>query len=224
MRSLQAILAGLVLVLTVAPLPAANYATPLEGDFELPNFRFQSGETLPELKLHYRTIGTPKKNEKGVVQNAVLVLHGTGGSGASLLRESFADVLFAPGKLLDASRYYIILPDGIGHGRSSKPSDGLRARFPHYNYDDMVLAQYRLLTEKLGVGHLRLVMGTSMGGMHTWVWGETYSDFMDALMPLASLPVEWPVRCDMHRREYGTACGQDGAAPTATDACAVVRR
>src|SRR6266404_3818941 len=124
MRSLQAILAALVLVLTVAPLPAANYDTPLEGDFVLPNFRFQSGETLPELKLHYRTIGTPKKNEKGVVQNAVLVLHGTGGSGTSLLRESFADALFGPGQLLDASRYYIILPDGIGHGKSNKPSDG----------------------------------------------------------------------------------------------------
>jgi homoserine O-acetyltransferase len=152
------------------------------------------------LKLHYRTIGTAKKNEMGVVGNAVLVLHGTGGSGASLLRESFADVLFAPGRLLDASRYYIILPDGIGHGRSSKPSDGLHARFPRYDYDDMVLAQYRLLTEKLGVGHLRLIMGTSMGGMHTWVWGETYPDFMDALMPLASLPVEIAGRNRMQRR------------------------
>jgi homoserine O-acetyltransferase len=152
------------------------------------------------LKLHYRTIGTPQKNDRGLVQNAVLVLHGTGGSGASLLRESFADVLFGPGKLLDATRYYIILPDGIGHGRSSKPSDGLHARFPHYNYDDMVLAQYRLLTERLGVNHLRLVMGTSMGGMHTWVWGETYPDFMDALLPLASLPVEIAGRNRMQRR------------------------
>jgi homoserine O-acetyltransferase/O-succinyltransferase len=200
MRNLQPILGGLVLVLMAAPLSAANYPTPLEEDFVLPNFRFQSGEILPELKLHYRTLGTAKKNDRGVVQNAVLVLHGTGGSGTSLLRESFADALFGPDKLLDASRYYIILPDGIGHGRSSKPSDGLHARFPHYNYDDMVRAQYCLLTEKLGVHHLRLVMGTSMGGMHTWVWGETYPDFMDALMPLASLPVEIAGRNRIQRR------------------------
>jgi homoserine O-acetyltransferase len=200
MRSLRAIFAAFILVATVEPLPAASYPSPLEGDFVVANFHFQSGEILPELKLHYRTIGAAKKNDLGVVQNAVLILHGTGGSGTSLLRESFADVLFGPGGLLDASRYYIILPDGIGHGRSSKPSDGLRARFPHYNYDDMVLAQYRLLTEKLGVAHLRLVMGTSMGGMHTWVWGEMFPDFMDALMPLASLPVEIAGRNRIQRR------------------------
>jgi homoserine O-acetyltransferase/O-succinyltransferase len=171
MTRLQAILAGLGLAVLAGPLAAANYPAPQEGDFVLRNFRFQSGETLPELRLHYRTIGTAKKDEMGVVRNAVLVLHGTGGSGLSLLRPSFADVLFGAGGLLEASRYYIILPDGIGHGQSSKPSNGLHARFPHYNYDDMVLAQHRLLTEKLGVHHLRLVMGTSMGGMHTWVWG-----------------------------------------------------
>jgi homoserine O-acetyltransferase len=196
----QAIFAGLVVVVTALPSPAANYPAPLESDFILPNFRFRSGETLPELRLHYRTIGTAQKDAAGVVRNAVLVLHGTGGSGASLLRASFADVLFGPGKLLDAARYYIILPDGIGHGRSSEPSDGLHAHFPHYNYDDMVLAQYRLLTEKLGVNHLRLVMGTSMGGMQTWVWGETYPEFMDALLPLASLPVEIAGRNRMQRR------------------------
>jgi homoserine O-acetyltransferase len=200
MTNRQAVFAGLVVVVSALPSPAANYPIPLEGDFVLPNFRFQSGETLPELKLHYRTIGTAQKNGAGVVSNAVLVLHGTGGSGRSLLRESFADALFGPGKLLDATRYYIILPDGIGHGRSSKPRDGLHARFPHYNYADMVLAQYRLLTEKLDVHHLRLVMGTSMGGMQSWVWGETYPDFMDALLPLASLPVEIAGRNRMQRR------------------------
>jgi homoserine O-acetyltransferase len=200
MRNLRALLAGLGFAIVVGLLPAADYPAPQEGDFVLPNFRFRSGQTLPELRMHYRTIGAAKKDDRGVVRNAVLVLHGTGGSGVSLLRPSFAEVLFGPGGFLDASRYYVILPDGIGHGRSSKPSDGLHARFPHYNYDDMVLAQYRLLTEKLGVHHLRLVMGTSMGGMHTWVWGETYPDFMDALLPLASLPVEIAGRNRMQRR------------------------
>src|SRR5206468_5091962 len=134
------------------------------------------------------------------VKNAMLILHGTGGSGRQFLRDVFAGVLFGPGQLLDSARYYIILPDGIGHGRSSKPSDGLHARFPHYTYDDMVRAHYRLLTEHLGVNHLRLVMGTSMGGMQTWVWGETYPDFVDALMPLASLPAEIAGRNRVWRR------------------------
>ncbi|HLJ95793.1 MAG TPA: alpha/beta fold hydrolase [Gemmataceae bacterium] len=209
MNRFQAILTGCMIALQAAPGFGANYPAPVEGDFILPNFRFQSGESLPELKLHYRTIGTAQKNARGVVHNAVLILHGTGGSGTSLLRPSFADVLFGPGKLLDASRYYLILPDGIGHGRSSKPSDGLHARFPHYNYADMVLAQYRLLTERLSVGHLRLVMGTSMGGMHTWVWGETYPEFMDALMPLASLPVEIAGRNRMQRRMILDAIRKD---------------
>jgi homoserine O-acetyltransferase len=209
MKTARAIGGYLLLVLTAAQLSGAPYPTPVEGDFLLKDFRFGSGEMLPELKLHYRTIGAPKKNQAGLVTNAVLVLHGTGGNGASLLRESFADVLFGPGKLLDASQYYIILPDGIGHGKSSKPSDGLHARFPHYDYDDMVRAQYRLLTEKLGVNHLRLVMGTSMGGMHTWVWGETYPDFMDALMPLASLPVEIAGRNRMQRRMIMDAIRKD---------------
>jgi homoserine O-acetyltransferase/O-succinyltransferase len=155
---------------------------------------------LPELKLHYATLGTPLRDESGVTRNAILVLHGTGGSGRNFQTDPFAGVLFGPGQLLDATRYFIILPDGIGHGQSSKPSDGLHARFPHYTYDDMVAAHYRLLTEKLGVNHLRLVMGTSMGGMQTWVWGETYPDFMDALMPLASLPVEIAGRNRMMRR------------------------
>jgi homoserine O-acetyltransferase len=166
-----------------------NYAAPVEGDFVIPNFHFRTGEVLPELKIHYRTIGTPKPDGSGVVRNAVLIGHGTGGAGTQFLSPQFGNVLFGPGQLLDATRYFIILPDGIGHGGSSKPSDGLHARFPHYTYDDMVAAQYELVTKKLAVNHLRLVMGTSMGGMQTWVWGETYPDFMDALMPLASNPV-----------------------------------
>ncbi|HEX9580516.1 MAG TPA: alpha/beta fold hydrolase [Gemmatimonadales bacterium] len=180
----------LLLALAWVRTGAAQYPTPTEGDFVLRNFQFTSGETLPELRLHYRSLGQPQRDGQGMVQNAVLITHGTGGSGAQFLRPDFAGELFGPGQLLDAARYFIVLPDGIGHGRSSKPSDGLRARFPHYGYGDMVTAQYRLLTEGLGVNHLRLVMGTSMGGMHTWVWGQRYPDFMDALMPLASLPTQ----------------------------------
>jgi homoserine O-acetyltransferase len=146
------------------------------------------------------TVGTPRKDSAGVVRNAVLIMHGTGGTGRAFLREQFAGVLFGPGQLLDATRYFIILPDAVGHGGSSKPSDGLHARFPRYGYRDMVEAQYRLVTEGLGVRHLRLVMGTSMGGMQTWLWGETYPDFMDALMPLASLPAEIAGRNRMMRR------------------------
>jgi homoserine O-acetyltransferase len=180
--------AGLLLITNRAA--AQTNLSPAEGDFSVRDFKFESGEVLPELKLHYRTLGSPKRDAAGVVRNAVLVLHGTGGSGAAFLSEQFGGELFKPGQLLDASQYFVVLPDGIGHGQSSKPSDVLHARFPHYNYNDMVTAQYRLLTEGLGVTHLRLVMGTSMGGMHTWVWGEKYPDFMDALMPLASLPVQ----------------------------------
>jgi homoserine O-acetyltransferase/O-succinyltransferase len=180
--------------------PARNYPAPAEGDYIIQNFHFRSGETLPELRIHYRTIGTLKTDSSGVARNAVVIGHGTGGSGTQFLSPQFAGVLFGPGQLLDATRYFIILTDGIGHGNSSKPSDGLHARFPHYTYDDMVLAQYELLTKKLGVNRLRLVMGTSMGGMHTWVWGETYPDFMEALMPLASLPIEIAGRNRIWRR------------------------
>ncbi len=183
------------------PAPAArNYPEPAQGDYVLRDFRFKSGETLPELRLHYATLGTPLRDGRGVVRNAVLVMHGTGGAGTQFLTPQFAGVLFGPGQLLDATKYFIILPDAVGHGRSSKPSDGLRARFPRYTYDDMVRAQHQLLTEKLGVNHLRLVTGTSMGGMQTWVWGETYPDFMDALMPLASLPAEIAGRNRVMRR------------------------
>src|SRR5262249_46755716 len=177
-----------------------NYPQPVEGDFVIRDFKFDSGETMSELKLHYRTLGEPKRDPSGVVRNAALIMHGTGGSGAGFLSNQYGGALFGPGQLLDASKYFIVLADGIGHGQSSKPSDRLHARFPHYGYNDMVTAQYRLLTEGLGVNHLRLVMGTSMGGMHTWVWAEKYPDFMDALMPLASLPVQISGRNRMMRR------------------------
>jgi homoserine O-acetyltransferase len=161
-----------------------------EGNFVIHNFRFTSGETLPELRLHYRTLGTPRRDIQGIVRNAVLILHGTGGSGAQFTGANFAGELFGAGQPLDAAKYYIILPDDIGHGRSSKPSEGLRARFPRYGYVDMVEAEYRLATEGLGVNHLRLAMGTSMGGMHTWMWASRYPEFADAWMPLASLPTQ----------------------------------
>jgi|SRR6185503_10859129 len=181
-------------------IAAAQAPTPAEGNFVLKDFRFRSGESLPELRIHYTTLGTPRRDANGVVRNAVLVLHGTGGSATSFIRPEFSGELFGPGGLLDANRYFIILPAGIGHGKSSKPSDGLRARFPEYGYRDMVQAQYRLVTDGLGVNHLRLVMGTSMGGMHTWLWGETYPDFMDALMPLASVPAQIAGRNRIWRR------------------------
>lgn len=186
----------------LAPLAtrAADYPTPVEGDYTIRDFRFASGETLPELRLHYRTLGQPQRDAAGKVSNAVLILHGTGGSGAQFLRPEFAGELFRAGGVLDAARYYIILADGIGHGGSSKPSNGLRARFPHYGYRDMVEAQYRLVSEGLKLDHLRLVMGTSMGGMHTWLWGERHPDFMDALMPLASLPMQISGRNRVWRR------------------------
>lgn len=190
----------LLLVFLALCITAPAQVSPVEGDFVLRNFRFESGESLPELNLHYRTLGAPRKDATGQVRNAVLIMHGTGGTGAQFLSRQFSGVLFGEGQLLDASKYFIILPDGIGHGKSSKPSDGLRMKFPRYNYNDMVEAQYRLVTEGLGVNHLRLVMGTSMGGMHTWVWGERYPDFMDALMPLASLPVQIAGRNRMLRR------------------------
>jgi len=175
--------------LTPAGQQAASPAA-AEHDFVVKNFHFHSGESLQELRLHYTTLGQPVRDPQGSVSNAVLILHGTGGSGHQFLQPIFAGELFGPGQLLDAARYFIILPDGIGHGKSSKPSDGLHAHFPQYDYDDMVLAHYRLLTEGLGVNHLRLVMGTSMGCMHSFVWGETYPGFMDALMPLACQPVQ----------------------------------
>jgi len=175
------------------PALGANYPEPKQGDWVARDFRFHTGEVLPELKLHYRTIGAP-------TGEPVLILHGTGGSGANFLTRDFADELFGPGQPLDANRYYIIMPDALGTGQSGRPSDGMRAKFPRYNYDDMVLAQYRLMTEGLGIKHLRLVIGNSMGGMQTWIWGVRYPDFMDALVPMACLPVAMSGRNWMLRR------------------------
>ena len=176
--------------LAALPAGAADFPAPVEGDFVDRDFRFGSGETLPSLTLHYRTIGTPRRDASGVVRNAVMILHGTGGTGGSFLSQTFGGELFGAGQLLDATRYFIILPDGIGHGKSSKPSDGLHARFPQYTYDDMVRAQHDLLVAGLKVNHLRLVLGTSMGAMHCWVWGEMFPDFVDGLVPLASAPTQ----------------------------------
>jgi len=170
------------------------------GTFVIKDFRFASGETLPELRLHYRTLGRPRRDAAGVVRNAVLILHGTGGSGGQFLSPLFAGELYGPGQPLDTTTHYLILPDNIGHGRSSKPSDGLRARFPHYAYEDMVAAQYRLVSEGLHVSHLLLVMGTSMGCMHSWLWGERHPDFMDGLVPLACIPTQIAGRNRMWRK------------------------
>jgi len=182
-----AVLASLALA-SLSAFAQAAYTT-AEGDVILKDFKFKTGETLPEIRMHYASLGKPQRDASGRVTNAVLLLHGTGGSGKSLLRPIFTDVLFGTGKLLDPQRYFIVLPDNLGHGKSSKPSDGLRAKFPRYDYDDMVLAQRRMLEEGLGVNHLRLILGTSMGCMHAFVWGVTYVDFADALMPLACQPV-----------------------------------
>jgi len=185
-----AFLAALCLSQPFARAASSTAAAPVEGDYIIHDFHFASGEVLPELRMHYITLGKPRRDSHGRVSNAVLGLHGTGGSGRSLLNEHFAGVLFGKGQLLDSNKYYIILPDGIGHGKSSKPSDALHAHFPKYTYADMVAAQHTLLLEGMQVDHLRLVIGTSMGCMHTFMWGETYPDFMDALMPLACLPVQ----------------------------------
>lgn len=172
------------------PAAAASRWPTREGDFTIRNFRFRDGTTLPSLRMHYTTLGLPRRDASGRIANAVMVLHGTGGTGKQFLSPQFADTLYGPGQPLDISRYYIILPDNIGHGGSSKPSDGLRIRFPAYDYDDMVAAQHRLLVDGLGVRRLRLLMGTSMGCMHAFVWGETYPDFAHALMPLACQPIQ----------------------------------
>lgn len=179
---------------------AAEAVSPIEKDFEIPDFQFKSGEKFPALRIHYRTFGVPRANSAGLITNAVLILHGTTGNGSNFIRPEFQGELFGDGQPLDAHRYFLVLPDGIGHGKSSRPSDRLHAKFPHYGYHDMIEAQYRLLTEGLKVNHLRLVMGTSMGGMHSWFWGELHPDFMDALMPLASLPTQISGRNRVWRR------------------------
>ncbi len=184
---------AVALSLATALAFAADFPAPRQGSWVARDFRFHTGEVVPELRLHYRTVGEPGGEP-------VLVLHGTTGSGAGMLGPAYAGQLFGPGQPLDASKYYIILPDAIGHGQSAKPSDGRRAEFPRYNYNDMVHAQYRLVTEGLGIKHLRLVTGNSMGGMHTWIWGVSYPGFMDALAPMASQPIEMASRNWMMRR------------------------
>jgi homoserine O-acetyltransferase len=186
----QLLLATFLCFAVISATRAADYPPPTEGDYTIRDFKFASGQTLPELRIHYRTMGKIDKDAQGHTRNAVLIMHGTTGSGAQFIRPEFAGELFGKDQPLDATKFFIVLADGIGHGKSSKPSDGLHAKFPRYGYIDMVEAQYRLLTDGLGVNHARLVMGTSMGGMHTWLWGEAHPDFMDALMPLASLPTQ----------------------------------
>ncbi len=192
----------ITLVMLIAPriCAAQGYPPPVENDYVVRDFRFQSGETLPEVRLHYRTLGIPRKDADGVVRNAVLILHGTGGTGRGFLNDGYAGRLFGKGQLLDAERYFIILPDNFGHGQSSRPSEGLRMKFPEYGYTDLVTLQHLLVTQGLGLSHLRLVMGTSMGGMHTWMWGYMHPRFMDGLVPLASNPVEIAGRNRVWRR------------------------
>jgi homoserine O-acetyltransferase len=190
---------------------AADYPAPTESDFTIRDFKFASGETLPELRLHYRTLGKPEKDAEGKTTNAILIMHGTTGSGAQFIRPEFAGELFGKDQPFDATKFFIVLPDGIGHGKSSKPSDGMHAKFPRYGYIDMVEADYRLLTEGLGVDHARLVMGTSMGGMHTWLFGELHPDFMDALLSLASLPTQISGRNRAWRRMVIDAIRNDPA-------------
>ena len=189
-------------VLVALSIQAADYPAPKEADWVARDFRFHSGETLAEVRLHYTTVGAPSGEP-------VLLLHGTAGSGATLLTKDFAGELFGPGQPLDASRYFVILPDALGTGKSTRPSDGLRMRFPKYNYDDMVLAQHRLVSEGLGIKHLRLVLGNSMGGMQTWIWGVQYPDFMDALVPMACQPTEMSGRNWMLRRMLADAIRND---------------
>jgi homoserine O-acetyltransferase len=191
MRLIRFVAALGALLWAAAAAAQADYAARLaEGDAVLRNFRFASGERLPEIRIHYATLGTPRRDAKGAVTNAVMILHGTGGTGRQFLQPQFASELFGPGQPLDIARYYIILPDNLGHGSSSKPSDGLKMRFPKYDYDDMVEAQRRMLVEGLGVTRLRLLMGTSMGCMHGFVWAEEHPDFARAIMPMACLPRE----------------------------------
>jgi homoserine O-acetyltransferase len=192
MKHLRAALSAALALISFAAL-AADYPAPKQGEWIAKDFKFHTGEVMPELRLHYTTVGDPSGAP-------VLVLHGTGGSAASMLSPGFAGELFGPGQPLDATKYFIIIPDGIGHGQSSKPSDGMKTAFPKYDYDDMVDAQYRLITQGLGVKHLRLVIGNSMGGMHTWIWGVKYPSYMDALVPMASQPTEMASRNWMLRR------------------------
>src|SRR5437868_3948409 len=211
MKSLIRICAAALLLAGARTIIPADYPPPTEGDYTIRDFRFASGETLPELRIHYRTLGKIDKDDQGKTRNAILIMHGTTGNGAQFIRPEFAGELFGKDQPLDATKFFIVLPDGIGHGKSSRPSDGMHAKFPRYDYVDMVEAQYRLLTDGLGVNHARLVMGTSMGGMHSWLWGESHPDFMDALMPLASLPTQISGRNRAWRRIIIDAIRNDPA-------------
>jgi homoserine O-acetyltransferase len=193
MKFFNAIAAFALLCAAPFAASAADYPAPKQGEWIAHDFKFHSGDVMPELKLHYTTVGEP-------TGEPVLVLHGSGGSAASMLTPAFAGELFGPGQPLDAKKYYIVLTDSIGHGKSSKPSDGMKTKFPHYDYADMVEAQHRLLTEGLGIRHLRLIIGNSMGGMQTWIWGEKYPDAMDALVPMAAQPTAMASRNWMLRR------------------------
>ena len=208
---LSAFVVSACLALLPGVAAAAELPVPTQGDYVIKDFHFATGQTLPELKIHYRTLGTPRRDAKGVVRNAVLIMHGTTGSGAQFMNDIFAGELFGPGQPLDVTKFYVILPDDIGHGQSSRPSAGLHARFPNYGYADMVDAEHRLVADGLHVNHLRLVMGTSMGGMHVWMWGEAYPDMMDALMPLASLPAPIGGRNRVWRRMVSEAIRGDAA-------------
>jgi homoserine O-acetyltransferase/O-succinyltransferase len=187
-------------VLAALTLATSAAAQGTQGDYTIKNFKFTSGETIPELRIHYTTLGTPRKDAKGIVRNAVLIGHGTGGTGRGFLSPTFGGVAFGPGQLLDTAKYFVILPDGLGHGGSSKPSDGLHAKFPQYDYDDMVRAEYLMVTDGLKVNHMRLIMGTSMGCMHAWVYGYMYPTFADGLVPLACAPTQLAGRNRMIRR------------------------
>ena len=206
MRNVKRLIVTLGLAI-VAASPGRGQGT--EGDFEMRDFKFTDGSTLPVLRIHYTTLGRPRKDANGTVRNAVLILHGTTGSGRGFLGRNFGGELFNAGQPLDTATHYIILPDGIGTGRSSRPSEGLKAKFPRYGYEDMVTAQYRLVTEHLGVNRLKLVMGTSMGGMQTWMWGTRYPGFMDALMPLASVPTQIAGRNRMMRQIVSKSIRED---------------
>ncbi|TWV93032.1 alpha/beta fold hydrolase [Chitinophaga pinensis] len=190
----------LSLLLSVAAYGQPAYPRPKEGNYTIEHYMFENGQALATLNLHYYTIGTPKKGKDGKINNAVLIMHGTTSAATAFLSKQFAGELFGPGQLLDASRYFIILPDAIGHGKSSRPSDSLHMKFPHYTYNDMVTAEHELVTKHLGIDHLRLILGTSMGAMHAWVWGYTYPDFTDAMMPLACQPAPIAGRNRMMRK------------------------
>ncbi|HVT79682.1 MAG TPA: alpha/beta fold hydrolase, partial [Phycisphaerae bacterium] len=200
-------------MLPILPMPtrmpaAAQYPRAAEQDVTLKDFKFRDGHTM-DIRMHVRTLGTPKTDAAGKTTNAVLIMHGTTGSGSQFTVPGFGGQLFGKGQLLDAEKYFLIMPDDIGHGGSSKPSDGMHAKFPNYGYEDMIEGEYRLLTEGLKVNHLRLCMGTSMGGMHSWLWGEDHPDFSDALMPLASVPDQIAGRNRIWRRVIIDAIRQD---------------